>query len=86
MDLSKVGRGGLAGVLSAMDGAKQGTQERLLPSPANPPRPAITRPCSRCRCSCPCLQAARTRKQTSPAIDPHMNRLALTETLTWSAP
>ncbi len=32
------------------------------------------------------LQVARTRKQTSPAIYPHMNRLALTETLTWSAP
>ncbi|WP_349985597.1 hypothetical protein ABRP17_000970 [Stenotrophomonas sp. WHRI 8082] len=40
VDRSKVGRGGLAGVLSAMDGAKQGTQERLLPSPASPPRPA----------------------------------------------
>ena len=45
MSLSKVGRGGVAGVLSAMDGAKQGPQERLLPSPANPPRPANTQPC-----------------------------------------
>jgi len=40
VDLSTVGRGGLAGVSSAMDGAKQGTQEQLLPSPASPPRPA----------------------------------------------
>ena len=46
MDLSKVGRGGLAGALSAMDGAKRGPQERLLPSPAKPPRPAYTQPCS----------------------------------------
>ena len=46
MDLSKVGRGGLAGALSAMDGAKRGPQERLLPSPANPPRPANKKPCS----------------------------------------
>ncbi|MCS4232782.1 hypothetical protein M2410_003548, partial [Stenotrophomonas chelatiphaga] len=27
MDLSKVGRGGLAGALSAMDGAKRGPQD-----------------------------------------------------------
>ncbi len=35
MNLTKVGRGGLAGAESAMDGAKRGPQERLLPSPAN---------------------------------------------------
>ena len=46
MDLSKVGRGGLTGALSAMDGAKRGPQERLLPSPVNPPRPANPQPCS----------------------------------------
>ena len=46
MDLSKAGRGGLAGALSAMDGAKRGPQERLLPSPANPARPANMQPCS----------------------------------------
>ena len=44
MRLSKVGRGGLAGALSAMDGAKRGRPERLLPSPANPPRPANKQP------------------------------------------
>jgi hypothetical protein len=30
----------------AMDGAKRGPQERLLPSPANPPRPANHPPCT----------------------------------------
>ncbi len=35
MNLTKVGRGGLAGAESAMDGAKRGPQERLLPCPAN---------------------------------------------------
>src|SRR5690606_302554 len=38
--LSEVGGEGRAGVLSAMDGAKQGPQERLLPSPARPSPPA----------------------------------------------
>ena len=46
MDVSKAGRGGLTGALSAMDGAKRGPQERLLPPPANPPRPANPQPCS----------------------------------------
>ena len=38
-----VGRGGWAGALSAMDGAKRGPQERLLPSPDQPHRPAQTK-------------------------------------------
>ena len=46
MDLSKVGRDGLAGALSAMDGAKRGPQERLLPSPASPSRPTNPQPYS----------------------------------------
>ena len=41
MDLTKAGRGGLA-CTRAMEGAKRGPQERVLPSPANLPRPAST--------------------------------------------
>jgi hypothetical protein len=40
MDLTKAGRGGLAAASSAMDGAKRGPQERVVPSPANLRRPA----------------------------------------------
>src|SRR6188768_1354517 len=41
MDLSKAGRGGVAGVLSAMDGAKQGTHGRSFcrPPPSHPAPP-----------------------------------------------
>jgi len=50
MDLSKAGREGLVGAVSAKDGAKRGPQERLLPSPTNPTRPAWTQdPVARAR-------------------------------------
>ncbi|PKH94281.1 hypothetical protein CXG43_18495 [Stenotrophomonas sp. Bg11-02] len=45
MDLSKVGRGGLAGALSAMDGAKRGPQDAVV-AVAKPPCPANKQPCS----------------------------------------
>gem|GEM_PF-6714245 len=39
MDLSRVGRGGLAGALSAMDGAKRGPQDAALAVPREPTPP-----------------------------------------------
>ena len=39
MDLSRVGRGGLAGALSAMDGAKRGTQDADFAVPRQPTPP-----------------------------------------------
>jgi len=39
VDMSKVGRGGLAGVLSAMDGAKQGPQDAVFAVPREPTPP-----------------------------------------------
>ena len=56
----KAGWWGWVGVLSAMDGAKQGPQERLLPSPTQAHHPAIPR----------ADQASHKRPSRSPPFRP----------------